>query len=139
MKQETGVDKVRLAYFRAGSRCHLACFEGIDTREAAEKLKGCPLLVLRDDLPTPDEDEFYVADLLGLTAYFEEVAIGEISSSRPQGGIEVVTVTGEKETLEIPLVDDFVVELDIKGGSVIFKDIEDLPRYRVGRQRKKHR
>ncbi len=37
-------------------------------RTAAEKLVNLRLFVERDRLPTPDEDEFYLADLVGLTA-----------------------------------------------------------------------
>lgn len=137
IKQETGVTKVQIVHFRTGARCSLAHFDGIKTREAAEKLKGKPLLVSRDDLPAPDDDEFYVADLIGLAAYNGDVTLGEITSSRPQGGIEVVTVAGEKEALEIPLVEDFVAELNIEGGKVVFKNIEDLPRYPVRPRQKK--
>ena len=36
-------------------------------------------------------------------------------SSRAQGGIEVVTVRGDEEELEVPLVEDYVVELDCEG------------------------
>lgn len=137
MTQATGLTEVQLVHFRAGARCHLARFDGIETREAAEKLKGKSLLVSRDDLPAPDDDEFYVADLIGLKAYEGDVTMGEITSSRPQGGIEMVTVTGEKEALEIPLVEDFVAKLDIRGGKVVFKDTEGLPRYPVRQRQKK--
>lgn len=39
---------------------------GVDTREAAEQLRGRELWIARADLPQLDEDEFYLADLLGL-------------------------------------------------------------------------
>jgi 16S rRNA processing protein RimM len=38
------------------------------TREQAEVLRGLELYVPRDVLPPPDEDEFYLADLIGLAA-----------------------------------------------------------------------
>ncbi len=37
-------------------------------RDAAEALVNTRLYVSRDDLPEPDEDEFYLADLVGLDA-----------------------------------------------------------------------
>ena len=129
LKQTHEISKTRLLDVRRGARCYLARFEGITSRTTAETLKGSSILVARDEFPDPEEDEFYVADLIGLSGYWGDSLIGEITSSRPQGGIEVVTVTGEKEGLEIPLVEDFVAELDITGGKVVFKDIEDLPRY----------
>src|SRR5688500_12655947 len=37
---------------------------GIETREQAEALRGLKLFIPRDILPEPDEDEFYVTDLI---------------------------------------------------------------------------
>ena len=43
--------------------------EEVETREAAEALRGLRLHVPRAALPPPeDEDEFYLADLIGLSA-----------------------------------------------------------------------
>ncbi|MBN8551299.1 MAG: 16S rRNA processing protein RimM [Caulobacterales bacterium] len=38
----------------------------IATKEQADALRGLKLFVPRDRLPEPDEDEFYLADLIGL-------------------------------------------------------------------------
>ena len=38
----------------------------ITTKEEADALRGLKLHVLRDRLPAPDEDEFYLTDLIGL-------------------------------------------------------------------------
>lgn len=38
----------------------------IVTKEDADALRGLKLHVLRDRLPAPDEDEFYLTDLIGL-------------------------------------------------------------------------
>ena len=39
---------------------------GISTREEAEALKGTDLYADRDRMPSPDEDEYYYSDLIGL-------------------------------------------------------------------------
>src|SRR6187402_380021 len=36
----------------------------VQTREQAEALRGLKLFISRDRLPAPDEDEFYVTDLI---------------------------------------------------------------------------
>ena len=54
---------------RPGKGVVIAKFRGIDDRNAAEALNGTELFVERAALPTPDEDEFYHADLIGLEAY----------------------------------------------------------------------
>ena len=40
--------------------------EGLDDRNAAEALKGARVFVSRSAFPTPDSDEFYWVDLIGL-------------------------------------------------------------------------
>ncbi len=46
----------------------IARFEGVDSRDAAERLRGTALSVPRDLLPPLAEGEYYHADLVGLPA-----------------------------------------------------------------------
>lgn len=46
----------------------LARIDGVTDRTAAEALRGTELYVSRDKLPETAENEFYYADLIGLTA-----------------------------------------------------------------------
>jgi 16S rRNA processing protein RimM len=137
LKQSRHVEKTVLLSFRQGNRCHLAKFEGVANRNDAEALKGAKILIPREALPPPDEDEFYVADLIGVAAYDGEIEVGRIVSSRPQGGIEIIRIEGETEELEVPLVEDFVASLDIAEGRILLKDVEALPRSPVHKKRKK--
>ncbi len=50
----------------------IAAIEGVADRDAAQRLTGTRLYVERDRLPPPDEDEFYLADLVGLDAVTPE-------------------------------------------------------------------
>lgn len=65
----------------------------IETREQAEALRGLKLHIPRDVLPEPDEDEFYVTDLIGLAV---ETAEGE-----PLGKVKDVRDFGAGDLLEI--------------------------------------
>ena len=63
-------------------------------RDAAEALKGLRLYVPRDALPPPDdEDEFYLADLIGLRA--------ETADGGPLGRVKAVLNHGAGDILEI--------------------------------------
>lgn len=78
----------------AGGAEVIARAEQVRTREEAEALKGVRLHVLRADLPTPDdEDEFYLADLVGLNAV---TADGE-----PAGRVKAVHDFGAGDILEL--------------------------------------
>ena len=67
--------------------------EGVADRDAAEKLTNIDLYVARENLPPPDEDEFYQADLIGLEAVTE--------SGEAYGTIERVLDFGAGDILEI--------------------------------------
>ncbi|MDD3837297.1 MAG: ribosome maturation factor RimM [Phenylobacterium sp.] len=96
--------------------------EEVETREAAEALRGLRLHVPRAALPPPeDEDEFYLADLIGLSA---ETAEGE-----PLGRIKSVQDFGAGDLLEIqppqgaswwlPFTREAVPEVRLADGKII--------------------
>lgn len=72
----------------------VANIKGITDRTAAENLNGVNLFVDRDKLPAPDdEDDFYHADLLGLTARLESgVAIGQVSALPNFGAGDLIEI-----------------------------------------------
>lgn len=65
----------------------------IGSRSAAERLTNVQLFIDRSRLPPPDEDEFYLADLIGLTAVDER--------GQPIGTVTVVHDYGAGTSLEI--------------------------------------
>lgn len=57
----------------------VATIDGLDDRSGAEALKGARVFVSRSAFPTPDEDEFYWIDLIGLNVVNREgEALGEV-------------------------------------------------------------
>lgn len=103
--------------------------KGVQHRDAAQTLCGHRVYVPRDLLPTLDNGEFYVNDLIGIvvTHNTDGTCLGRIVGSREQGGIEVVTVSDDSREIQIPIVDDFVVDLDVDGKTMTVRDVEDLP------------
>ena len=86
----------------------------VATREEAEALRGLKLHVPREALPAPDEDEFYVADLIGLDVVStDEEALGRVKAVQDFGAgdlLEIQPPTGPSWylpfTLEnVPAVD----------------------------------
>jgi 16S rRNA processing protein RimM len=71
---------------------------GIDNRTSAEELKGQKLFVSRQALPELDGDEYYHADLVGLTAELE--GDGE-SPGRYLGIVRAVHDFGAGDVIEI--------------------------------------
>jgi 16S rRNA processing protein RimM len=65
----------------------------VETRDQAEALRGLKLFISRAALPPPEEDEFYLADLIGLAA--------ETPEGEPLGKVKSVHDFGAGDLLEI--------------------------------------
>jgi len=66
---------------------------GITDKDQADALRGQRLYVPRAALPEPDEDEFYLADLIGLRA--------DLADGTPFGTVKAVHDFGAGDILEI--------------------------------------
>ena len=70
----------------------------IATKEEADALRGLKLHVPRDRFPEPDEDEFYLADLIGVQARATDgVVMGQVKSVQNFGAddmLEIAPATG---------------------------------------------
>ena len=135
-----GLKSVVIESLRMSPKSRILRFKGVTNRTEAEQLKGAKVLVPRSMLPALDanssDEEFYVADLIGAEAWEGGVQIGVVTASRPQGDVELITVTGNQTEVEVPLVEDFVDSLDLGAGKIHLTDTSLLPTYPV-RSRKK--
>jgi 16S rRNA processing protein RimM len=65
----------------------------VETREQAEALRGLKLHVPREALPEPDEDEFYLADLIGMTVEAADgQVLGQVRSVRDFGAGDLLEI-----------------------------------------------
>ena len=101
----------------------LVRMEGVADRTAAEALRGVRLYVLRAALPeTEDEDEFYYADLIGLSAVLADgTEIGKVRAVFDFGAGDSLelTQTASGKPLLVPFTRTVVPRVDIAGGQVV--------------------
>lgn len=101
----------------------IATVEGIATREAAEALNRVRLSVERDRLPPPEEeDEFLLADLIGLAVVDETGAlVGTVVDVPNYGGGDLLDIRSAATgaTALLPFVKAFVPTVDIAGRRVV--------------------
>jgi 16S rRNA processing protein RimM len=96
----------------------LVQIQGVNDRNAAEALTGTKLYVERDRLPEPDEDEFYLTDLVGLSAFTAEgKSLGTVRAVDDHGAGAFLTISGPPERL-VPFTRAAVPVVDIKGGRI---------------------
>jgi 16S rRNA processing protein RimM len=103
----------------------IAQLSGVADRDAAEALRGLRLYVPRAALPAPAEDEFYHADLIGLSAELEDgAALGTIIAVHDFGAGDVIEIARDVgQPVLVPFTRAAVPVVDIAGGRVVV----DLP------------
>ena len=101
----------------------VATLEGVTTRDDAEKLNGVELYIARDKLPATDDDEYYHADLIGLSAETTAgEAIGRVSAIHNFGAGDVIEIAPPHgPTLLLPFSNAVVPTVDITGGRVVIE------------------
>lgn len=136
LKTGDGRDPTRhaIVQYQPGPKHGLLVLEGVKTREDAQALKGAAVLVPTDALPSPGRGEFYIKDLVGLEVVCDGGVLGKVVTSSDRGGVEVITVVDGDIEFEIPLVEEFVVDLDLRSGKLTVRDVDDLPRSKVRRK-----
>lgn len=94
--------------------------EGIEAAEAAKEWSGSIVSVLREELPPPAEDEYYWVDLIGCEVTDAEGArVGEITGLTEGPAHDWIAVRRDDGELLLPMVSEFIREVDIAGRRVV--------------------
>ena len=102
-------------------------FRNVRDRNQAEELNGVELFIDRDQLPEPEEDEFYYSDLNGLTVFDQNgVDLGKIVAVQDFGAGDLLEIRPKRgRTFYIPFTKDFVPDVSVPLGRVTAKLPED--------------
>jgi 16S rRNA processing protein RimM len=105
----------------------IAKIEGIDTPEAAEKLRNKVLYMHRDDLEL-DDDTYFIQDLIGLEVSDADSGkvYGKIADVMQTGANDVYVIKGDEREYLVPAIADVVVFTDIDGGTMTIRPLEGL-------------
>jgi 16S rRNA processing protein RimM len=105
-----------------GADVPIVRFEGLNTRNDAERIRGRNLRVSRAEARRAAKDAYLWADLLGLRAQTPDgKELGRITEILRAGETDVLVVRadGSREELMFPAIASVVREVDIAGGRVI--------------------
>lgn len=103
-----------------------ARIQGVTSKEQADALRGTSLFVPRERLPSLPDDEFYHADLIGLSAYDTGGALlGKVTAVYNHGAGDILEIspTGHKSALLLPFTLAIVPNVDLTAGRIVV----DLP------------
>ena len=130
LESEDGTQRFEIEALRPAKDHFVARLAGIDNREAAEKLTNLKLYVPRDRLPPIEDDEtFYFADLVGLTAVTPDGApLGTVTAVHNFGAGDMIEIKpqGGGEPQMIPFTDANVPKVDIAAGRVVVVPLTEV-------------
>lgn len=106
-----------------------ARLSGVTSKEMADALRGTRLFAPRDRLPTLPDDEYYHADLIGLSVFDTGgVLIGKVKAVQNHGAADLLELhrAGQSETLLLPFTLDAVPTVDLAAGRIVADPPEGL-------------
>jgi 16S rRNA processing protein RimM len=91
-------------------------FKGIDNINDVEKYRRARLLVTRENAVPLAENEYFIADLIGLSAKSEDgEELGTITDVLQTGANDVyVVTTPQKEEILVPAIRDCIKQVDLE-------------------------
>lgn len=89
-------------------------------RDAAARLTNTRLYIDRDRLPAPDEEEFYLVDLVGMQAVAPDgAALGQVAVVHDYGAGTSLEIVGEGVPLIVPFTRACVPEVNVRAGRLV--------------------
>ncbi len=107
----------------------VAKVKGVETRKEASALTGVELFARRDQLPEPNEDEFYCDDLVGLlVATGEGRTLGHVVAIVNYGAGDILEIApaGGGEALLLPFTKAVVPTIDFSAGRIVAEPPDEI-------------
>lgn len=105
----------------------LLTLAGFDNINQVLDLVGCELCLRRDQLPVPDDGEYYWHDLIGMTVVTDQgLQLGTIAEILETGANDVYVVRGTGREYLIPAVASVVATVDLPTATMTITPLEGL-------------
>lgn len=117
--------EVELAWLNNGEI--VVRFKGVETRNAAEELRGLELRIPESERPPLEEGEFYLSDLVGCMVFGADGReIGEVAAWHDYGAAPLLEVKRGKGEILIPFTPAFCREVDLANRRIVVEMPEGL-------------
>jgi 16S rRNA processing protein RimM len=114
-----GTPAITLLSARPDKAGVVAKVKEIATKEEADAARGQKLFIPRDRLPEPEEDEFYLTDLIGMEAReADDTAVGTVKSVQNFGASDMLEIAPKEggPTWYLPFTREAAPELHLNDG-----------------------
>lgn len=119
---EDGAQRFELTLTRPVKNGFAARLTGVSTKEQADALRGSQLYTSRDALPGLPDDEYYHADLIGLSVYDTGgTLLGQVKSVENHGAADLLELHGAglTGTVLLPFTRQVVPTVDLASGRIV--------------------
>lgn len=104
---------------RLGADAVFINVEGVEDRDAAEKLRGTMLYIDRAHAVELDEDSNFLADLYGLRGIVDDGRdLGTLTEVLQPGGNDVYVFRGPLGEVLVPALKSVVIKVDLQAGEI---------------------
>lgn len=93
-------------------------FEGYDSREKAEQLRGLDLEIPRSEVPKAKRGTYYHFELLGCRVHEDGRELGKVVEVVEDGGGVMLIVEGEGRRVPVPFVKEILRKVDVAAGRI---------------------
>jgi 16S rRNA processing protein RimM len=102
-------------------------FDGIDSREAAEELRGGVLFIKNEDLPELEDGENYISDLIGMEARLEDGRyVGQVVDLMEIPAYHVYVIKHDEFEALIPSIKEFVSDVCLEKRIVTIRPLDGM-------------
>ena len=102
-------------------------FKDIDNINDIEKYNGRSLLVPREDAVELGENEYYIADLIGMEVFAGEERFGVLRDVMETGANEVYVIDSEKHgEVLVPAIRDCILDVDVENRTMVIRLLDGL-------------
>lgn len=109
----------RVRECRTSGQAYAIAFDGIETIEDAQGLRGAELMIEAEKLPPLPEGMYYHFEVVGLEVLDADgVSLGRVESILETGSNDVYCVGTGKEEVLIPAIREYVARVDLPAGRI---------------------
>ncbi len=122
-----GNNKLKITSAKPHGNVVLMSISGVDSIEAAEKLRGKVIYINRKDVKLP-EGRYFISDILGSTVYDADSGevLGELSDVTETGANDVWHISRENREYLVPAIEQVIVEVNPEENSVVIRPLKGI-------------
>ena len=121
---------VKIESVRWHKRNIILTINSINSRMAAEKLRGTMMEIHRSQLQSLPDGEYYQFQLIGLEVRTtQDVLLGNITEIIRAESNDIYVVSGSEGEILIPAIEDVVKSIDLEKKQIIIEPIEGILPY----------